>query len=259
MVDVDEEAVRGLGMKFVLPFMVKDRRNLKYLILASIVVGIILYAWAMDDLADNQYRYVMGPTIFVLIGFGLIPYLIWYWTKGPGGKYLDMIDEMKKAGISEPKPFAYWKNLDDQFALAITSGRWNETLQLSEIFLQHRVELEMSPHFLIVSSAEEMRALSYFHLERYEEAITFYHAAIKYKTARGFDCTNEADILNQCMDKVASQPATQTFAQPTAQPQFAPTAIPSPAVQPAVKICPYCQVENPAMNLQCQMCLSNLT
>ena len=64
---------------------------------------------------------------------------------------------------------------------------------------------------------------------------------------------------SQSQSTFSFEPQQQMETQPVAQPQFAPPTIPSVSVQPAVKVCPYCQTENSAMSVQCQMCLSNLT
>ena len=200
--DIEEEQIE-IGQKFILKFMMKDRRNLKYLNLVVVLIGFLTYLWAMNEIDDDPYWLLA----FVVIVFGgAIIYLSWYWKKGPGAIYLDRVDTAKNVGISNLKPVNYWNNLEKELVTASSfKGDHNKVIQIADTIISQQFELKDSPNVhggLLLSSAKSMRALSLFQLGRYNDAKVAYELIIQEKTTEGVDCTNEYDILKQCLSKL---------------------------------------------------------
>jgi hypothetical protein len=251
--DIDEEQVAA-GQKIVLQFMVKDRGNLKYLNLAVVFIGFLTYLWAMDELDDNPYRHDILPIVVIVFG-GAIIYLSWYWKKGLGAKYLDKIDNAKNAGLSNLKSANYWTNLEKELVFASSyQGNHNDVIRVADIIIGQQLELKYSPNVLgglLLSSAQRLRALSLFKLGRYNEAKVAYESIIRERTTEGLDCSNDNDILNQCIAKLTAPPNQigVTANVPHSQKQM---------IEPSAKICPYCQTQNHATSSQCKLCLHNI-
>jgi hypothetical protein len=249
--DIEEEQIKKV-QKSILKFMGKDRGNLKYLNLAVVFIGFLTYLWAVDELDENPYWLLP----FIVIGFGgVIIYLSWHWKKGPGAIYLDKIENLKNVGISNPKSFDYWLNLEKELVSANTFPTDdNKVIHLAETILSQRVELENSPNvlgYLMLSAAQSMRATSLFNLGRYNEAKTAYEAIIQEKTTEGSDCSNEIDILKQCITKLST-----ISNQISTTPNLLHSQVQT--MQSPAKICPYCQTQNTATNNQCELCLSQI-
>ena len=104
-----------------------------------------------------------------------------------------------------PKSNINWKKFEKEYVQTMKSSNYEHLLQMSETILlhQHEVTEEFAGNPLSISAqmGEEMRALSLFSLERYEEAIPVYRALIQKKRSLGFSCTNETDMLMHCMEK----------------------------------------------------------
>jgi hypothetical protein len=104
-----------------------------------------------------------------------------------------------------PKSNINWKKFEKEYVQTMKSSNYEHLLQMSETILlhQHEVTEEFAGDPLSISAqmGEEMRALSLFSLERYEEAIPVYRALIQKKRSLGFSCTNETDMLMHCMEK----------------------------------------------------------
>ena len=269
--DIDEEQIL-FGQNLINQFMAKDRKNLKYLNLAVAIIGFLTYLWSMDEVEDNPYNYIIAPLIFILFG-GIIIYFTWYWKLGPGGLYLDSLDEMKNVGKADPGN--YWDVLDKELSSAINNDQWNDVLRLANIIRSRRSELEHSSNALLLFGADEIMPLCMFNLGRYSDAKAAYESRIADLAAKGLDFSGAKTMLDECITKLSgihqhgNQSNSHLSHLPT--PQFPPPSSPPPPVIsstqqvsmasptiPSTKVCPYCQTQNNATSSQCKLCLHNI-